>query len=61
MSNVFSDSDQDESGEDFSPSEDEWTPGKADEEDSDDDDEETFIDVQTEADESSATDKDTKK
>lgn len=61
MSYVCSDSDQDESGEDFSPSEDEWTPGKADDDGSDDDEDETFIEGQTEVDESSPTDKDTKK
>lgn len=61
MSNVFSDSEQSESGEDFSVSEDEWTPGKADDDVSDDDGSEDDAEDQTELDESSVIQKDTKK
>lgn len=63
MSYACSDSDQneDESGEDFSASEDEWTPGKAGEDGSDDDEDEIYRESQVELSESSATEKDTKK
>lgn len=64
MSYVFSDSEQSESGEDFSASEDEWKPGKGEvdvSDDDDDDEEEVDVEGQTELDESSATGKDTKK
>lgn len=61
MSDVFSDSEQSESGEDFSASEDEWTPGKADDDGSDDDGSDDDAEVQTELDESIVTQKDTKK
>lgn len=58
MSYVFSDSDQneDESGEDFSASEDEWTPDKVGEDGSDDDEDEIYRESQVELSESSATD-----
>lgn len=61
MAYVFSDSDQSESGKDFSASEDEWTPGKGDDDGSDKDEEEVDAEGQTEPDESSATEKDSKK
>lgn len=61
MSYAFSDSDASESGEDFSASEDEWKPGKGDDDDSDDNEDDDDTEDRTELDESSATDRDTKK
>lgn len=40
MSHILSDSDQSESGEDFSASEDEWTPGKGFDDDEEEEDSE---------------------
>lgn len=57
---VFSDSDQSDSGEDFSASEEEWTPGKGYDDGSDDDDEEVYAEGQKELNGSTA-EKDTKK
>lgn len=61
MSDEFGDSDQSESGEDFSASEDEWKPDKGDNVASDDDeDDEVDTEGQTELEDSIVTGKDKK-